>query len=187
MAALKWIVVVLCALAAAAALAMGVIDGAQPRERKTFSTPPLSLRTFAGGAPAVAAPVEAAPVAEVPKADEPELDAIEPVAAPKTPVVDEKKEEKKPAAAPAPVVAKPAAAGGGDGIVNLRASDTADVFLDGKKVGGSPVLGLKVKAGAHKARFDCYDSAGNTIPGALRAVTVVANEEADVEFSCPAE
>lgn len=74
----------------------------------------------------------------------------------------------------------------GEGVLNLRASDTADVFVDGKKVGTSPVEGLKVKAGAHKVRFDCYDASGNTLPGAVKSVTVAADGEESVEFTCPA-
>jgi hypothetical protein len=74
----------------------------------------------------------------------------------------------------------------GEGVLNLRASDTADVYVDGKKVGGSPVDGLKVRAGTHKVRFDCYDTAGNTIPGAAKSVTVAADGEQSVDFECPA-
>lgn len=74
----------------------------------------------------------------------------------------------------------------GEGVLNLRASDTADVYVDGKKVGGSPIDGLKVRAGTHKVRFDCYDAAGNTIPGAAKSVTVAADGEQSVEFDCPA-
>jgi hypothetical protein len=74
----------------------------------------------------------------------------------------------------------------GEGVLNLRASDTADVFVDGKKVGGSPIEGLKVRAGTHKVRFDCYDAAGNTMPGASKTVTVAADGEQSVEYPCPA-
>jgi hypothetical protein len=75
----------------------------------------------------------------------------------------------------------------GEGLLNLRSSDTADVFVDGKKVGGSPIEGLKVRAGAHKIRFDCYDAAGNTVPGTAKSVTVAADAEESVEFTCPVE
>jgi hypothetical protein len=73
-----------------------------------------------------------------------------------------------------------------DGVLNLRASDTSDVFVDGKKVGSSPVLGLKVKPGAHKVRFDCYDSAGNATTGAVQSVSVASGGEAGFDFACPA-
>ncbi len=73
-----------------------------------------------------------------------------------------------------------------DGVLNLQATDTADVFVDGKRMGASPVLGVKVKVGAHKVRFDCYDAAGNTVAGAVQNVTAVANQEVDVSFTCPA-
>ncbi len=75
----------------------------------------------------------------------------------------------------------------GEGLLNLRSSDTADVFVDGKKVGGSPIEGLKVRAGTHKVRFDCYDAAGNTIPGTAQSVTVAADAEATVDFTCSPE
>jgi hypothetical protein len=72
-------------------------------------------------------------------------------------------------------------------MLNLRASDTADVYLDGKKLGGSPLLGVKAKVGNHKVRFDCYDAAGNTLTGAAQTVSVKADGETDVEFTCPTE
>lgn len=112
--------------------------------------------------------------------------------------------EAKPAPAPAepkpaPVAAKPApkAAPEGGGVVpatggaapigqlNLRASDTADVYVDGKKVGGSPILGLKVKPGKHKVRFDCYDASGEAKPGVTQTHDVAADGEKDVEYECP--
>ncbi len=73
------------------------------------------------------------------------------------------------------------------GQFNLRASDTADVFVDGKKVGGSPILGLKVKPGKHKVRFDCYDATGEAKPGVSQTVEVVADGEKDFEFDCSSE
>lgn len=94
------------------------------------------------------------------------------------------------AAAPAPAAAKPpapVAAPPADGTLNLRATDTADVYLDGKKVGGSPLLGVKARVGSHKVRFDCYDAAGNTVAGPVQSVSVKADAETDVEYTCPAE
>ena len=72
-------------------------------------------------------------------------------------------------------------------MLNLRASDTADVFVDGKKAGTSPVLGYKVKPGKHKVRFDCYDASGSTARGPEVVIDVRANEEKDREFECTAE
>ena len=105
-------------------------------------------------------PVVAKP-APVAKAPEPKP---EPRPEPKAePVVNAEPVVKaEPAPKPEPVAAKPASA---DGLINLRATDTADVYLDGKKLGGSPLLGVKAKIGNHKVRFDCYDAAGNTIAG----------------------
>lgn len=89
-----------------------------------------------------------------------------------------------PVAAAPPPAPKPAAA---EGLLNLRASDTADVYLDGKKLGGSPLLGVKARSGNHKVRFDCYDAAGNTVAGPVQVVSVKADAEVDVEFTCPTE
>jgi hypothetical protein len=72
-----------------------------------------------------------------------------------------------------------------EAIVNLTASNTADIFIDGKKVGSSPLLGVKVRPGMHHVRFDCYDAAANVIPGEALEVSAVANEEQNVDFSCP--
>lgn len=162
-------------------------------------------------------PLKPVPKSAPPKPAEPKPAVVEakpapvkppPVAAPKpalapTPVEEAKPAEPKPA--PAPVAAKPpapkppadpavkpATGGGGaaeavTGYFNLRASDTADVFVDGKKVGGSPVLGYKVKPGKHKVRFDCYDASGEAKPGISQTYEVVADGEKDVEFDCPTE
>lgn len=59
------------------------------------------------------------------------------------------------------------------------------MYLDGKKLGSSPLVGVKAKAGNHKVRFDCYDAAGNTVAGQVKVVTVAANEELDVDYPCP--
>ncbi len=72
-----------------------------------------------------------------------------------------------------------------EGVLNLRATDTADVFVDGAAAGGAPVLGFKVKVGAHRVRFDCFDEAGNATPGAVRTLTVHAEQEVDFEHTCP--
>ena len=69
--------------------------------------------------------------------------------------------------------------------MTLRASDTADVYLDGRKLGSSPVSGVKARAGNHKVRFDCYDAAGNAVAGQVRVVTVAPDEEQEVEYPCP--
>ncbi len=91
-----------------------------------------------------------------------------------------------PAPAPVPVpVAAPVAAGVAEGLLFLRASDTADVFVDGKRVGSAPVLNLKTKAGPHKVRFDCYDAAGNTVAGAVQTVTAAPDKPVDITFACP--
>lgn len=91
------------------------------------------------------------------------------------------------AAPPAPKdagVRAPPAAPVGDATMSLQASDTADVYVDGRKIGSSPIQAFKVKAGTHKVRFDCYDEAGNAVTGTVRAVTLAADEEQEVTYTC---
>ncbi len=129
-------------------------------------------------APEAPKPVAPAPIAKAPEAPKPVVVAAAP----------------KPPPAPAPAKAeKPEGESEGEdtappeGILNLRASDTAEVFLDGKKLGGSPVTGIKVAPGKHKVRFDCYDASGGTVQGTPQTISVPADGEKDVEFECPAQ
>jgi hypothetical protein len=78
-----------------------------------------------------------------------------------------------------------AAAASSLGSLNLRASDTADVYVDGRKVGGSPILGHQVKAGSHQVRFDCLDPQGEAKKGIAQTVEVPTDGERDVEYECP--
>ncbi len=82
---------------------------------------------------------------------------------------------------PAPAPAAPA----GEGTINLKASDTAEIVVDGRKVGPSPKLGVKLKAGKHKIRFDCYDENGNLKPGKVQTVEIKPDEEQDLDYDCP--
>ncbi|MFT3840149.1 MAG: hypothetical protein QM723_24385 [Myxococcaceae bacterium] len=93
----------------------------------------------------------------------------------------------KAAAAPAPAEAADSPAPAALGIMNLRASDTADVYVDGKKVGGSPLKGFKVKPGKHKVRFDCYQASGETKPGTTQSYDVAADAERDIDYECPVD
>jgi outer membrane biosynthesis protein TonB len=93
----------------------------------------------------------------------------------------EPKEPKEPAQPREPSSAPVA----GEGFVNLRASDTAEIVIDGRKIGPSPRLGYKLKAGKHKIRFDCYDDNGNLKPGKVQSVEVKPDEEHDVSYDCP--
>lgn len=183
MTVLKWIVVVVFGLAGAGALAMGVMEGSVVRVVQPAAPLAMTLRPFPGAQAPVAAPSTpsddalAAPAKAEPEKAEPEK--AEP---------EKAEPAKAEPAKPEPGKAEPAkaeAAPVGEGLLNLRASDTADVYVDGKKAGGSPVLGLKVKAGAHKVRFDCYDAAGNAAPGPVKSVTAKADEEVDFEYACP--
>ncbi len=133
-----------------------------------------------------------APVAKLPApvVKPPEPVAVKPVAVkpePVEPTPEPAAVKPEPAAPrPEPVVAAPKAAPA-EGMLNLRATDTADVYLDGKKLGGSPLLGIKAKVGNHKVRFDCYDAAGNTIAGPVQTIAVKADAEVEVEYPCPVE
>ncbi|MDP2269521.1 MAG: hypothetical protein Q8N23_10535 [Archangium sp.] len=127
-------------------------------------------------------PVVAKPAPVAPK-PEPVAAKPEPVA-PKPEPVAEKPEPVAPK--PEPVVAAPKAPPA-EGMLNLRATDTADVYLDGKKLGGSPLMGIKAKVGNHKVRFDCYDAAGNTVAGPVQTIAVKADAEVEVEYPCPVE
>ena len=113
-----------------------------------------------------------------------------PVAKPPEPVakVEPKPEPvaKPPEPKPEPVAAAPKAPPA-EGVLNLRATDTADVYLDGKKLGGSPLIGIKARVGNHKVRFDCYDAAGNTVAGPAQTISVKADAEVEVEYPCPVE
>ncbi len=161
-------------------------EAAKPEPEPVAAKP---APTAAKPAPAKPAPVAAKPPAAKPP---PVAKAPEPAAKPPEPEPDPEPVAKAPAPKPPepaakppePVAAKPASS---DGVINLRATDTADVYLDGKKLGGSPLLGIKAKVGNHKVRFDCYDAAGNTISGPVQVIAVKAEGEVDVEYPCPVE
>ncbi len=74
-----------------------------------------------------------------------------------------------------------------DATLNLRADRPADVYLDDKKLGTTPLESFKTKARTYQVRFDCYDSTGNVIPGENKAVIAKPNEEQLVEYNCPDE
>ncbi|MGV3622191.1 MAG: hypothetical protein ACO1OB_15310 [Archangium sp.] len=195
MAVIKWLFVVVFGIAGIGAIGLGVIEGSAPRTTAPRSAPVISLREFpaAGAVAEVAAPTptpvktdddEPTPlgtVEEKPKSEEPSP----PVEEKPAPVIEKPAPVAEKPAAPKPPA--PAASPVGEGVLNLRASDTADVYLDGKKLGGAPVLGVKAKVGAHKLRFDCYDAAGNTVPGTPQTVQVKLDTETDLEFPCPTE
>lgn len=199
MAVAKSVLIGLCGLLGLGALAFGVLAGlglsaAGPQPPVTVAE--VRLRPFpnatsappaTGGGPAAPTDGGTTPVAPPPDAGTTpppavvDAGAVAPVNPPTPPPA-----VKDAGVAVVPVRPPPPPQPVGEGILNLRASDTADVFVDGKKVGGSPVEGLKVRAGSHKVRFDCYDAAGNTVPGASKTVTVPADGEQSVEYPCPA-
>lgn len=197
MAVAKSVFIGLVALLGFGALALGVLGGlglSASGPLPPVTVREIELRPFPNArAPVAVVPNVADGGAEAP-VPVPVADAGAPVPAPAP--VDAgvvKPPPPPPAAKPdagAPAVVRPPPPPPqpvGEGLLNLRSSDTADVFVDGKKVGGSPIEGLKVRAGTHKVRFDCYDAAGNTVPGTAKAVTVAADAEESVEFTCPAE
>lgn len=154
---------------------------AKPADAKPADAKPADAKP-ADAKPADTKPADAKP-ADTKPADAKPADAKPADARP----ADAKPADAKPATKP-PAPAATAPATGGEGLLNLRASDTAEVYLDGKKLSpGSPILGYKVKAGKHKVRFDCFDAAGNTIPGAAKTVEVAPDGEQDVDFECPAQ
>ncbi len=177
MAALKYLFAFVFLIGGAGALAFGVMEGGEVTPSQARTAPPISLREFPARPEQQVKEPEAAAVADAQPEEKKEEEAA-PKAEEQAPKVEEKKEVKKAEAPPAPVK---------EGLLNLRASDTADVFLDGKKLGGAPVLGIKTKAGAHRVRFDCFDQGGNAIPGTQRTVNVKADDETDFEFTCPSE
>jgi hypothetical protein len=73
----------------------------------------------------------------------------------------------------------------GDGILNLIASDSAEVLLDGTRIGPSPKRGIRLSAGTYKVRFDCYDNDGELKAGEEQTVEVVAGKQTLVDYSCP--
>ncbi len=160
---------------------------AKKEESVEAIAPPEGVPSEAAAEPIEAkVAVEPAPVVPAPVVVEAEPPAPKPVP--------------EPAAArpPAPRAPRPSpsgegvgpATGGAPGAVgqfNLRASDTAEVVVDGKRVGRSPVLGFKVKPGRHKVRFDCYDASGVARPGVSQTYDIAADYETDVEYDCPTE
>lgn len=197
----KWAVSAVFGLLALGALAFGVVSApSAPPAPRPFVLEPLALRPFPTR-DATPTPVKAPEKTpeKVPEKPAAVVDAgVAPAPAPV--VVDAGVPAKAPAPAPvvvdagvkapapvpvkAPEVAPVAAA---EGAMDLTASEAADVFVDNRKVGSAPVMGLKVRAGNHKVRFDCYDAAGNTTPGQAQVVAVTADETASVEFTCPKE
>lgn len=189
MGTMKWAVVVVFGSVALGALGYGLASGpAGAVATKTFIASALELRPFPNRAPAMAGaaavnkpPVPAAPIAD---AGVPALPPPPPRA-----VVDAGVAPRPPAPAPAnpspaPAASSPAPAVA-EGTLDLQASEAADVFVDGRKVGSAPVQNLKVKAGTHKVRFDCYDSSGNSTPGQAQTATVRADEPTEITFTCP--
>lgn len=183
MAALKSTFVALFGLASASALGLALVEGNEVRHVSSKATLQLSLRELKGTPqPAEAAETKAhrpsGKVADVPVPTE-EVVAKPEQAAPREPAPSKIEKAPEEAAKPKPPPA--------EGMINLRASDTADVYLDGKKLGGSPLLGIKVRAGTHKVRFDCYDTGGNAVTGQIQTVMVKTGAELDLEYPCPTE
>lgn len=144
---------------------------AKPAEAKGAAAPE---KPAAAARPAEARPAEPKPAAAPKPA---EAAAAAPGAAAKPPAPAAEKKPGAPEAAPAADTAA---------IVSFS-SDTADVFVDGKKIGASPVLNQKLKPGKHKVRFDCRDALGKTVKGPEMMIEVQALEEREVDFECGQE
>ncbi len=67
------------------------------------------------------------------------------------------------------------------GTLNLIANGVADVFVDGRHIGRSPVKGVSVRPGEHSVRFSCSVDASRS---AERSITVPPFAEVDVEHTC---
>ncbi len=186
-----------------------------PELGKAVTVAKVDVPAAASPTPAAAALVPAAAAAAKTPAPEPVAAAAPtPVAAAAPPPAAEKKEAPRPVARPAAAAPAPrpsaaaddapapapraaakekpadeapaaAASGAGEGALNLKASDTAEIVIDGRKVGPSPKLGFKVKSGKHKIRFDCYDENGNLKAGKVQTVEVGADAEVEVSYDCP--
>ncbi len=92
----------------------------------------------------------------------------------------------KPAAPPAPP--KPAGPKLNDdaGALNLKADAPAEVYVDGKRVGKTPLIGFKLNAGSYKVRFDCTVD-GAKVQGAVKPITVPPYAEVDVDHECASD
>jgi hypothetical protein len=185
----KWVITVVLAAGGAVAIALGVLQA--PSAHAAAERAPLKaleLRPFPGAGAVVKASPQTAedepeplhgPAADAGRAA-PSADAGQrPV--PPGPAAQPGLHPESAAARPA----QPAPPAQGDGSLDLAASDTADIYLDGKKIGSSPMRGVKVRAGNHKVRFDCYDAAGNAVTGQVKVVPVVADQELEVTYPCP--
>lgn len=192
--------VVLLAVAGAAA-GMGYQAGSplSSPHVEAIAVPQVAVRPWPQKGAAATEPVaEPAPAAKEPAAEPP---APEPQPVAETKPVAEPKPVAKPVEPPAP--ARPAAAAvaktpkpasetgdapavAGDGLVNLKASDTAEIVVDGRKLGPSPRMNVKLKAGKHKVRFDCYDAEGSLKAGKVQTIDVAPDSQQDVDYECPA-
>jgi len=184
--AVRWVVSVGCAVLGLAAIGWAVLQ-APPARAAAERGPlrPIELRTFPGfPAAAKVAPRATGPLAAGPAVADDEPEPLRPLTDAGTVAAPPSTPDAGPRPVPGPG-ARPAVAPAGDGTLSLSASDTADIYLDGKKVGSSPMRSLKVKAGPHKVRFDCYDAAGNAVTGQVKVVTVAADQDQAVTYPCP--
>jgi hypothetical protein len=172
--AVKWVISAVCGLGGLAAIGWAVLQAPPARAAAERTTArPLELRPFptmTSGAPTGPPVTEPAGAAQAEAA----LDAG--AAGPGPVAVPAGKPDAGVRVGP-PVI--------GDGTLTLTASATADLYLDGKRIGSSPMQGVKVRSGPHKVRFDCYDAAGNAVTGQVKLVTVVADQELAVTYPCP--
>ena len=76
-------------------------------------------------------------------------------------------------------------ASGDTGQLNLKADQTAEVYVDGRRIGVTPVLGHKVSIGRHRVRFDCLTPDGKK-RGSDQRVKVPPLGEVLVEHKCAA-
>lgn len=77
----------------------------------------------------------------------------------------------------------PAPLGDDAGVLNLRADMPASVYVNGRRVGNAPALGVKANPGRVTVRFDCIVE-DVRVRGRNRTVNLAPNGTANVDFSC---
>ena len=154
----------------------GVVAGALAARSTPVPPPPpvVALQLPEVVPVAVPAPV-AVPVAEAPVLGAGALVAEVPAAAPA-----KRAPPKAVQRAPKPLVE---ARGTEWGDLTVRSNETADVMLDGKRIGSAPMERQRVRAGEHSLRIDCLLADGRH-QGTARSVEIFPYSEVTVTNTC---
>lgn len=97
-------------------------------------------------------------------------------------VEDKKPVDKKPVVAKKPPPQNEPI-GENAGVLNLRSDMPASVYVNGKKVGNAPALGVKANPGKVTVRFDCVVE-DVRVKGKNRIVNLAPKGTANVDYSC---